>query len=146
MTTCWDGDSFNNEVGNDPDQFGLATLAGGGTIGSLTPGSETTVYSESQFVLTAPGETTITLFRIEIEGQLVGYLPTTPMVPGVVYSYTGSNTVSGNSVLYEDIEGAICFTKGTRIATPKGQKPIEELSKGDAIVTSDGLAKKKYAG
>ena len=142
----FDGDSTNDEVGNDPDQFGLATLASGATVGSLSPGNETTVYSENQFVLTAPGETTITLFRVEIEGQLVGFLPSTAMVPGVVYSYTGSNTTPGNSELFDDIEGAVCFARGTLISTPSGRVPIETLSVGDTVETLDGKAEIRWIG
>ncbi len=143
-----DGDSANNEVGNDPDQFGVATLVGGGTVGSLAPGSETTVYSETQFELTAPGETTITLFRIEIEGTLVGFLPTTPMVPGVAYTFVGSNTIpgAGNETLFDDIVGAVCFTEGTLIETKQGQMPIEKLAVGDVINTQDGVAKIRWIG
>jgi hypothetical protein len=141
-----DGDVGNNEVGDDPDQFGLATLAGGGTIGSLAPGSETTVYSEFQFTLTAPGETTIILYQMEIEGQFVGYLPSTPMVPGVTYNYTGTNTVPGNSPLLDDIVGAVCFTAGTSIETSQGPQLIEDVSKGDLIKTQDGLATVRWIG
>ena len=32
----------------------------------------------------------------------------------------------------------ICFAKGTRILTPKGAIPIEELAAGDAVLTADG--------
>ncbi|MEJ8560752.1 Hint domain-containing protein [Yoonia sp. GPGPB17] len=143
-----DGDFSANEVGIDPDQFGVATFAGGGTVGSLQPGSETTVYSETEFELTAPGQTTIMLFQIEIEGQLVGFLPTTPLVPGVVYSYVASNTVPGpgNETLYDDIVGAVCFTQGTLIETPEGQKPIEVLCEGDAVKTQDGIARIRWIG
>lgn len=143
-----DGDSAINEVGNDPDQFGVATLAGGAIVGSLAAGAETTVYAESQFELTAPGETTITLFSIEIEGQLVGFLPTTPLVPGVVYTFVGSNTVpgAGNETAFEDIVGAVCFNLGTLIETPQGPRPIETLSKGDTVVTQDGIATIRWIG
>lgn len=143
-----DGDLFNNEVGNDADQFGVATLADGTVIGSLTAGSETRVYAEDQFELTAPGETTITLFAVEIGGVLVGYLPTTPMVPGVTYSYTGSNTVpgAGNETLYTDIEGAVCFARGTRIQMVEGSKPIEALAVGETIRTQDGTAEIRWIG
>ncbi|WP_300074499.1 Hint domain-containing protein [uncultured Ruegeria sp.] len=141
-----DGDSGNNEVGDDPDQFGVATLAGGTTVGSISPGSETTVYSETQFTLTAPGETTITLYAIEIEGQLVGYLPSTPMVPGVVYNYTGTNTVPGNSPVFDDIVGAVCFNSGTLIETLEGPLPIEALSIGDLVRTQDGPATVRWIG
>lgn len=141
-----DGDSGNNEVGDDPDQFGIATLAGGGTIGSLSPGNETTVYSETQFTLTAPGQTTITLYQIEIEGQLVGFLPSTPMVPGVTYDYTGTNTVPGNSPVIDDIVGAVCFTAGTIIETLEGQLPIEALTIGDVIQTEAGFSTVRWIG
>ena len=33
--------------------------------------------------------------------------------------------------------GVICFTPGTRISTPDGVKPIEELHEGDKIMTRD---------
>lgn len=141
-----DGDQFNNEVGNDPDQFGVATLASGTVVGSITPGSETTVYSEAQFTLTAPGETTIILHAIEIEGQLVGYLASTPMVEGVVYDYTGANTVPGNSPVFDDLVGAVCFTSGTMIETLEGPRPIETLRVGDLVQTRDGFAAARWIG
>ncbi|PRY26798.1 Ca2+-binding RTX toxin-like protein [Aliiruegeria haliotis] len=39
---------------------------------------------------------------------------------------------------FSEIESIIpCFTPGTRIATPRGEKPVEELCVGDKIITRD---------
>ncbi|MFN3822414.1 MAG: Hint domain-containing protein [Pseudorhodobacter sp.] len=53
-------------------------------------------------------------------------------------SYSGSVTLKDGSVVYfEDIEHIICFRAGTRIATPRGQVPVEALRPGDAVLTRD---------
>ncbi len=36
--------------------------------------------------------------------------------------------------------GVICFTKGTFLKTPQGERPVEELAEGDRIDTVDGGA------
>lgn len=42
--------------------------------------------------------------------------------------------------LAETAEGVVCFTPGTMIETPKGQRPVEELVAGDKVVTKDSRA------
>lgn len=37
-----------------------------------------------------------------------------------------------------DVSAVVCFAKGTRIATPNGQKRIETLTQGDQILTDKG--------
>lgn len=36
--------------------------------------------------------------------------------------------------------GVICFTKGTLIATPQGDRPVEDLGEGDHVLTKDNGA------
>jgi|GEM_PF-2192090 len=40
----------------------------------------------------------------------------------------------------------VCFTKGTLIATPDGNTPIESLKAGDLVVCSKGLGRVKWVG
>jgi serralysin len=53
------------------------------------------------------------------------------------------------NINYTDIESLVvpCFTPGTRIATPRGEVPVEELREGDKVVTRDnGLQEVRWAG
>ena len=53
-------------------------------------------------------------------------------------SYSGSVTLDDGTILnFSEIENIICFTPGTRIATPHGARPIETLKVDDMIVTRD---------
>ncbi|SLN19496.1 Hint domain-containing protein [Pseudooctadecabacter jejudonensis] len=53
-------------------------------------------------------------------------------------SFSGSITLDDGTILnFSEIENIICFTPGTRIATPKGLRNIEDLKVGDMIVTRD---------
>jgi len=53
-------------------------------------------------------------------------------------SQNGSVTLDDGSVLtFSGIENIICFTPGTRIATARGAVPVEQLQKGDMVITRD---------
>ena len=43
----------------------------------------------------------------------------------------------GTVVTFSEIENIICFTPGTRILTPQGERAIETLHPGDMVVTRD---------
>jgi len=53
-----------------------------------------------------------------------------------------------DTVRFENIEQIVpCFTPGTLIATPRGEKPVEELQVGDRIITRDnGIQEIRWVG
>ena len=137
------GDRNRNEDGDDRNQFGTLTDLNGNYISG---GSNTTVYSEFQYELTASDGTQITVYYMEMDsnpnstsgdGIFIGYLPSAPLVPGVTYTYSSANTVSGNSPQYDDIEGAICFSSSSYIQTDEAIVQISELEPGMRIRTRD---------
>ncbi|KAJ55712.1 hypothetical protein ACMU_13580 [Actibacterium mucosum KCTC 23349] len=59
--------------------------------------------------------------------------------PGVGGGLSGFATLADGSVVtFSEIENVIiCFTRGTRIATPHGQIRVEQLQVGDLVLTAD---------
>lgn len=45
--------------------------------------------------------------------------------------------IDGTVVNFTGIEQIICFTPGTRIRTPLGERPVETLAPGDMVITAD---------
>lgn len=69
--------------------------------------------------------------------------------PGFNGQLTLHNAATGQTVNvnYQDIERIICFTTGTRIATPRGAVPVEQLRPGDRVFTRDnGLQELRWIG
>ena len=53
-------------------------------------------------------------------------------------TFSGSVTLDDGTILnFSEIENIICFTPGTRIATPHGARDIADLKVGDMVVTRD---------
>lgn len=132
------GDSQNDENGDDNNQFGTATTAGG----LVTGGATTKVFVEEHYTLTAPGQPTIRVYRIEIDaptgnGILVGYLPSAQLVPGVSYRFTTTNTSNFTSPRYTDLTGALCLAAGMRVSTMAGNRAAGRLVPGDLVRTRD---------
>ncbi|MGV6847939.1 MAG: Hint domain-containing protein [Marinibacterium sp.] len=133
--TDFNGDRFNNEFGDDLTQTGVVTSLDGST--TFDSGA---IYLEESYSLTKPGGGTIDVFRVEVEGNLVGYITSEPLVAGTTYSFFRSNVTPTNAPDTTD-PGAIvdvpCFASGTMIATPAGETLIESLSAGDLVLTVD---------
>jgi len=70
--------------------------------------------------------------------------------PGFSGQIQLSNPVTGETVNinYSDIENlVICFTPGTLIATPSGQRAVETLREGDKVFTRDnGIQEIRWVG
>ena len=70
---------------------------------------------------------------------------------GTVTFYDGNGFEASNIVgtmRFEEIENVVpCFTPGSRIATPRGEVPVESLKPGDKIITRDnGIQEIRWVG
>ncbi|GGD32703.1 Ig-like domain-containing protein [Sinisalibacter lacisalsi] len=63
-------------------------------------------------------------------------------------SYFDENGDAAGTLNFYEIENVIpCFTPGTMIATPKGERRVEELKAGDRVITRDnGIQEIKWVG
>ncbi|MTJ04268.1 MAG: type I secretion protein [Sediminimonas qiaohouensis] len=66
---------------------------------------------------------------------------------GTVNFFDGDGILTG-SATFEEIENVIpCFTPGTAIATPQGERLVEDLKVGDRVITRDnGLQEIRWIG
>lgn len=66
---------------------------------------------------------------------------------GTVTFYDASGTATGTANFYEIERVVPCFTPGTLIATPQGERRVEELKAGDRVITRDnGIQEIRWAG
>ncbi|MEM9012798.1 MAG: Hint domain-containing protein [Pseudomonadota bacterium] len=70
----------------------------------------------------------------EDSGLLTMVFPTAPLEPGVVYSFVSS--ADGGDTTYDEL--VPCFVRGTRLATPEGERAVEDLRIGDLVTLADG--------
>ncbi|NBD29475.1 MAG: type I secretion protein [Alphaproteobacteria bacterium] len=81
---------------------------------------------------------------LDLTGSNVDYIDYMPGDPeaGTVHFLDGS------TMTFSEIEDVIpCFTPGTTIATPKGERLVEELREGDRIITRDnGIQEIRWVG
>jgi hypothetical protein len=131
----FNGDRFDNEDGDDLTQTGTITTLDGSTTFLSGP-----IYLEESYILSKPGGGTITVYRVEVDGTLGGYITSEPLVPGTTYSMNIVNVTPTNAPDTTDPTTIIdvpCFVAGTLIMTPEGPRPIEDLKVGDVVVTAD---------
>ncbi len=131
-------DSFMGGAGND-------TMVGGGdqdtfsgvNAGDVIDGSSAGIDQDTLDLrgsAPAGGRFSITYTSDDREDGIVNYFD-----------------VDGNDagqLVFEEIENIIpCFTPGTRIATPKGERKVEELQVGDRVITRDnGIQEIRWVG
>ena len=65
---------------------------------------------------------------------------------GTVRFFDATDTETGTTS-FVNIERVICFTPGSLIATPRGERPVEDLRPGDKVITRDnGIQTIRWAG
>jgi len=68
-------------------------------------------------------------------------------IDGTVEFLDGSGAVTGTMDFFEIEEVVPCFTPGTLIATPRGERLVEDLKVGDRVITRDnGIQEIKWVG
>jgi hypothetical protein len=124
--------------GNDRDVF--LDVGAGDTIDGGTGDSTDDGVDDDVDTLDLRG-----LGRFEIVGETVD--PDGDSTSGTVNFLAADNSVTG-TLEFREIENLIpCFTPGTLIATPYGERPVEGLQPGDRVITRDnGLQEIRWVG
>lgn len=143
-------DSLSGGLGDDTlsGGAGIDTLSGGDGADTLQVEGADTAQGEAgddRFVIgsaptgaasVAGGEGTDTLDLSNAGSYRYDSL-SSDTVDGVT-TYSGVVRFGNDAtVAFEGIENIICFTPGTRILTPFGERPVEDLAQGDLVVTRD---------
>ncbi len=152
-----DGDYSDNEDGFDTNQTGVVFESDGVTLSNVIPANDqgAPIYAENQLVMTGSDGSSLEMYRLEIDGTLVGYLPTSPLDPNVTYTFSTFNVVSQDEFPFtlpdiylpqpftdengdSTIDGAtICFTSDALVMTDNGECRIGDLVIGDRVATRD---------
>lgn len=109
--------------GDGDDYFTIADLgeAGNDSI-SISGGEEAETAGDTLYLAPDYSQTDLT------------FTNTDDTAGGISGNFTNTD---GTVVNFSEIENIICCTPGTRILTAHGERSIEELRKGDMVVTRD---------
>jgi len=147
-TDIRDGGQDSNFDDNDNNQ----RLDGSQTINGTTYGNSTRVEAEYRLTLQDPdtGETWDVLgYNIDNSNPQYGTIEALSFVGpaggfppvdrdlDVIAAYEGPGSFGQPSLGAGDLASPPCFTPGTRILTPQGYRPVEDLKVGDLVETRD---------
>ncbi|MGD9294602.1 MAG: Hint domain-containing protein, partial [Roseobacter sp.] len=116
-----------------------AALDGKTGLQEVAENLDTTDLADSSFIITDGAQTyTVTLIDVGRGSQpLLMFLDELP--PRGTELWVVHHTLGARVEHHDGPEsgGVICFTQGTAIATPLGNRPVEELRVGDRVLTKD---------
>ena len=144
--SLYGGTGNDSMLGGDGDDTfyyfagdGLDTIAdfGFGNTGSTTDG----ISTNNDFIDLSSYYDAMNELRADFlddgilnQSNAADYSNNTQFQPGDGIVFQGATT----SDFTTDSTGVVCFTTGTQIRTPDGDRPIEELKVGDVVETLDG--------
>lgn len=144
--SLYGGTGNDSMLGGDGDDTfyyfagdGLDTIAdfGFGNTGSTTDG----ISTNNDFIDLSSYYDAMNELRADFlddgilnQSNAADYSNNTQFQPGDGIVFQGATT----SDFTTDSTGVVCFTTGTQIRTPDGDRPIEELKVGDLVETLDG--------
>lgn len=135
-----EGDNTTNETPDDPNQIATVTDADGNFV------SSDACYIEWTATYTGANGQVIEMWRIELDNGLRLFAVSEIPEPGVVFT-TSNKDQSATGLDPADIPDTPCLTRGTLIQTAGGQRAIETLQIGDAVMLFDeGSAQIRWIG
>ncbi|MFC2967673.1 Hint domain-containing protein [Acidimangrovimonas pyrenivorans] len=146
------GDSLNGGEGDDTIFGGSGddTITGGDGHDSLSGGDDRDLFiggNGGDFVDGGEGGVDCDTLDLTGTGPLhINYDPSNHENGTVNFLDHDGNTTG--TLTFKNIENVIpCFTPGTLIATPKGERLVEELRPGDTVITRDnGIQEIRWVG
>ena len=111
--------NFNDESGEDFPDYSASTPAFGTFTIDANTGQFTYTVTQAEAVAAASGGTASS--NVTVTGD-----------DALVTGSTDDDTLTFNFT--------VCFGRGTMIATPDGERPVETLAIGDRVLTADGRA------
>ncbi|MEX3314576.1 Hint domain-containing protein [Sulfitobacter sp. PS-8MA] len=88
---AYNGDSKNDEIGNDLTQYSYQYDASGNLV------SQGRTYLEGSWTLNDGNGNSVTLYQVESGGVHTGWVADGPITPGVAYAYSGPHQVDSST-------------------------------------------------
>jgi len=126
--------SFND--GDGSQDLDEPINQGGGSAGTGDGITPEYMYRVRPVGGTAADDFYIYAYDADTGSRASGFVSEHRLVPGQQYQIIEEGPSNDPSVAYSSLY--VCFTPGTMIATPSGERAIETLEKGDLVRTIDG--------
>ncbi|SFI69548.1 Hint domain-containing protein [Celeribacter neptunius] len=131
---------FSDDDGFFEDADSSQDLVSPVTLGGTTYTAGDAVENEYSYIVRPVGGATdgsedVTIYAFEVSADVVGMASDGYLKPGTTYEIIAKDSddpVVAYSAMF------VCFVAGTRIATPSGPRPVEELRVGDLVATREG--------
>lgn len=108
------------------------------TINGTPYGAGTTINTAYDLINTTTGHK-VTSFHMGgdgfQQGPVDGIVSTVELVPGTSYTFNTERTSHQQNNPYDGY--VACFVEGSRLQTPRGPVPVEDLAPGDLVCTLD---------